>query len=296
MVRERNENGAVSTLNGSLTNVSTSIVVTNGGVFSSQPQFRIIIGSEIMLVTAVAGNTLTATRGQEGTVAVAHTDGATVAQIVTRDGLQNYIITNGLPMFGATARPATVFEDINGNVLNAASFTPYNIGGGSITDYTGSTGIGMNIPASGSNSLRVWATAAPSPPWKLSVWIGALGKSAGVTQILIGAKETGAGGSLSGLAMRFDGFVHQAWTSPTVFGAASSSTTAGGEPFGFWMQVEDDNVNLTFRAGIDGVLYRQIHQETRLNTLSSIDQLFFGGNDASSDFGALASIYSWVEE
>ena len=84
---EQFANNAVTTLNGAINNSVTSLVVTSATGFSTVPQFRLIIDSEIMLVTAVSGTTFTITRGAEGTTAASHSNGATVAQILTAGGL-----------------------------------------------------------------------------------------------------------------------------------------------------------------------------------------------------------------
>lgn len=92
---EQFANNATTTLNGGINNSTTSVVVLNGSPFSSSGNFRIIIDSEIMLVTNVSGNTFTVTRGSESTVAVAHNSGATVTQIVTAAAIQTCQTTLG---------------------------------------------------------------------------------------------------------------------------------------------------------------------------------------------------------
>ncbi len=47
----------------------------------------ILVGSEVMYVTAISTNTLTVLRGQEGTTAATYTAGVAVNQIVSRDSL-----------------------------------------------------------------------------------------------------------------------------------------------------------------------------------------------------------------
>jgi len=50
--------------------------------------FRILVDSEIMKVTGVSGTTLTVVRGQEGTPATAHDNGATVKHVLTAGALE----------------------------------------------------------------------------------------------------------------------------------------------------------------------------------------------------------------
>ena len=50
--------------------------------------FRIKIDGEILIVTGVAGNTFTITRGAEGTTAATHANGASVIHLLTKGGLE----------------------------------------------------------------------------------------------------------------------------------------------------------------------------------------------------------------
>lgn len=75
-------NRATTTLNGSINNSTTSIVVADGSVFPAS-DFFITIDSEILFCSARTGNTLTVTRGQQGTGAAAHVSGDTVAMNMT---------------------------------------------------------------------------------------------------------------------------------------------------------------------------------------------------------------------
>lgn len=87
---EQFANNATSTLNGTITNVQTTLVVASATLFPSVGTFRIIIDSEIMLVTGVSGTTFTVTRGVENTVQTTHNNGATVTQILTSGALQQF--------------------------------------------------------------------------------------------------------------------------------------------------------------------------------------------------------------
>lgn len=83
-------NRAETTLNGAITNVAISLVVTSAATFPTVAPFRIRIESEYIIVGAVAGTTFSSlTRGAEGTVAAAHTTGVAVIHPLTRAGLFN---------------------------------------------------------------------------------------------------------------------------------------------------------------------------------------------------------------
>src|SRR5436190_22498956 len=98
MATEKFANNPTTTLNGAINNSVTSITVTSATTFPTTGNFRILIDSEILLVTAVSGTTFTVTRGAEGTTAVTHADLASVDGIVTKgslDALRSDLISNG---------------------------------------------------------------------------------------------------------------------------------------------------------------------------------------------------------
>lgn len=87
---EQFANNAESTLDGSIDDSVTSLDVVSAATFPSSPQFRLGIDNEIMLVTAVAGNTFTVTRGVEGTTADSHSNAAPVQQIFTQGAREKW--------------------------------------------------------------------------------------------------------------------------------------------------------------------------------------------------------------
>ena len=87
---EHFSNNAVTTLANSIGTTDTEITVSNADGFPS-PNFRIVIDTEIMLVTAVSGVVFTVTRAIESTSLVGHTSNATVAQVLTAGALHQAI-------------------------------------------------------------------------------------------------------------------------------------------------------------------------------------------------------------
>lgn len=106
MAVERYANNATTALDGSITAASTTLTVNSAADFPTAGQFRILIDSEILVVTAVAGNIFTVSRGAEGTVAAAHNSNATVEHVLTKYSL---VGTRGLDarQFGATGDGVT---------------------------------------------------------------------------------------------------------------------------------------------------------------------------------------------
>ncbi len=92
MATEKFINNAQTTLNGSISNSATTITVLSSTPFGGVTgNFRIVIDSEIMLVTNVSGVTLTVTRGQEGTPAAYHGDGSVVSHVWTAGSLNQSV-------------------------------------------------------------------------------------------------------------------------------------------------------------------------------------------------------------
>ena len=87
-----------------INNVVTSLKVADTSQFPSDGNFRITVGTEIMLVTAVSGNDFTIVRGQEGSTAQAHDGGARVVQSLTSGGLQQ-MAKDSIGLFRDTNRP-----------------------------------------------------------------------------------------------------------------------------------------------------------------------------------------------
>ena len=76
-----NNSAVATTLSGSITSSATSLTVIATAGFPSSTPFRIVVGSEVMIVTAMGGSgnrTWTVTRHQDGTSAASASNGAAV--------------------------------------------------------------------------------------------------------------------------------------------------------------------------------------------------------------------------
>jgi YVTN family beta-propeller protein len=87
MTTERFSNQASTTLASSVGSGDLSISVQGTAHFPTQPEFRIRIGHELLLVTGVSGTTWTVTRGIEGTTADHHAAGSAVVAVLTAGAL-----------------------------------------------------------------------------------------------------------------------------------------------------------------------------------------------------------------
>lgn len=109
---EKFANAAQTTLNGSITNSAPTLTVTSAALFPTTGTFRILIGSEIMLVTNVAGNVFDVTRGSEGTAAVLHLTASVVTTILTAGALDQ--LKTDISVSGSNLGSALqIFKDVS---------------------------------------------------------------------------------------------------------------------------------------------------------------------------------------
>ena len=92
---ERLANNATTTLAAPSAYMDSTLVVTSGAMFPSSGNFRILIDSELLLVTGVSGTTWTVTRGIESTSRASHSLGVTITQVLTAGGIAQVISESG---------------------------------------------------------------------------------------------------------------------------------------------------------------------------------------------------------
>src|SRR5438128_10489511 len=120
---------AWTTLNGAILAGDTSLIVASFAAFPSSGQYRILIGDELLIVTAGQGTlTWTVTRGAEGTTAAAHADGASIYHTLTAASLLRspgaLTTTGDLPYLASTGAPTRLAAGSDGHYLRYASGIP----------------------------------------------------------------------------------------------------------------------------------------------------------------------------
>ena len=101
----------------------TTLTVTSGTTLGAVANSYILIGSEVLKVTAVSTNDLTVTRAQDGTTAAAHADGAKVYRLT-----ETTIATGNAADNGATTTATTIDVTLNTAALDAAVNSYIQIG------------------------------------------------------------------------------------------------------------------------------------------------------------------------
>src|SRR5262249_51500022 len=110
---EKFSNNAQSTLLAGIAVGDTTLQVASAALFPGSGNFRLVIDSEILLVTAVSGNTFTVSRGVEGTTAAAHNAGSLVTHVLTAAVAGNFAAKPEANTF--TLGPQTIQTGADGN-------------------------------------------------------------------------------------------------------------------------------------------------------------------------------------
>lgn len=306
--REQFTNNASTTLNGGINNSVTSITVTDGSVFPSSGNFRIIVESEIMVVTARSTNTLTVVRGQEGTAAASHSDSIVVTHIVTADSLDRLGKDNVI-LFGSSAPPLNKLVGTDGaTLLTTSDFSWTNQGGAAVSDQNGT--IVMRAPATSGNDFRLFRRTAPSPPWTLITafrpHVQGINGSSINCQLGMILRQSSSGKFIS-FAMNRQStaqmrFAVDHWSDVNNFGGSTPFLGANQIFLGpvVWSKLVDDNTNLKWSISDDGIEWIQVYSATRTTFMTTTGPDQFGvcinnGGDASGK-DALLRLLHWHTE
>jgi len=314
-------NSVATLLNGAINNSVTSLTVNDASTFPTSGNFRIIIDSEIMLVTGVSGNVLTVTRGQESTSAASHSNGASVSSIITKGSLEKFrseIFQAG----NYSGRPSSpnkgqLYLIDDGPTLNQSPsngnwksygpifrFKPIVTSGfawinqGGATEDSSDGVLILSVPTNSGDSLRIRKKTAPTPPYKVITFFAPTFKSQNFYNIGLCLRQSSDGkviffgyyrnnGSLIGV-VRFN--------SPTSFNSTTITRTTndlGGCCIkGFWLRIEDDNTNRKFQLSVDGINWTDLLSEGR-TTFMTADEIGYLGNSNNTSIGVDGTFYHW---
>lgn len=298
--RERFSNDAETTLDGAITDVATSLTVISATAFPTEGDFRILIESEIILVTAISGEVFTIVRARESTTGVAHASAKDVIQIVTEEGLTEYVRESADPW--ESERQAYRLVDASGDKINKASFTQVNFT--NTTDIDHSSGAisieNDDTPGSG-NSLRLLVRTAPSTPYTIEacmeIGIGAFAvpsSSSGHYGILF--RESGTSKIVSVSFRPMSAYAVWYWTNATTFSSEPAGRTAFSHFDKMWIKIEADGTNLKYNISHNGVNYIEL-----LDTLKDAffttapDQVGFYYSANSALLNNRVTLLSWSE-
>ena len=286
MRQERYVNNAQTTLNGGINASTTTVVVTDGSVFPTEGDFRIIIDSELMLVMARATNSLTVIRGQEGTTGATHSDTADVRATLTAGALTQYRADFEPHYIPGSTLPKRLFNP-SGVPIGQSSFTWYNQSTSTSEDLDDGS-ILLTTPANASNNWRGKYVTPPATPWIITAafsmfWMHEGGGEFPTCGLTV---QNSSDSKLitMGLTYRI-GFTPRLsigfWTNTfTGVGSYVVSTSIGTSSDLIWLRYTDDGVDHKQYISVDGINWLFLHSVSRTDWLSNGGDRVGFGHDA----------------
>ena len=299
--REQFVNNAATTLNGALTDVATSVTVTDGSVFPAEGDFRVLVNSEVMLVTARATNVLTVVRGYEGTTAASHLDLDDIKAILTEGNILDYVddsIGIGQSMYGGFQyRKPYRMLDFSGNTLDKTDFTWVDKGSTTDTD-TSAGGIGIEDP----DTATIWRIATRpilTPPYAVTVHFnigaGHATLTGGQSGMSLGWRDSATNRRVAGLfLLGTEAACWQFTNSTTSSGKVANELDCEWRYDSAWFKMVDDGTNFTWYISQDSMRWYMIGWDTRTAWLASPDEMFWGFN-SRGEADKRFVLNSWIE-
>lgn len=292
-------NAASTTLDGSIDNVTTSIVLTDGSIFPLIGDYRLGIESnEIVKVTSRSGNTLTVVRGVDGTSASSHPDGGNVRTILTQEAADRYIRDFVNPL--AFSAPPDRLLTLGGAPITKGDFTGLNLNASTVVDDPNGS-ITLNMGGSiSSPDVKVLYKSAPNAPYKVTAHLmgGIFSILAPSSRFFLGFRESSSG-KLSAIRFTYRAFsLIRYYTSPNSVTGAPSDTSSIDQSSraDYWLQIEHDSTDLFYRLSADGYNWWEHHTEDDAFWFDSQpDQVWWGGTSRNND-GESVHLLAWIEE
>lgn len=325
MATEKFANSVSTTLSTDITTLGqTTIIVVSATGFPADPQFRILVNGEIMLVTAVSGTTWTVTRGVESTQTTTCAAGTLVEHIFTAGALSK--LREELVSIGTYANlptssqqtgdlyvPTDSFYDFiryngsswdhfrNGRKLTVpvdASYSWDNAGTGTVVTTYGGV-IGFTNPGT-SGQLQVRYKTAPATPYTITM--ACLPHYIQTNSSFVGFAFRDATGKLATAGIGYSSsawnYRISKWTTTTSF---SADYTSGAVPPMVvhgpvtWLQISNTGTNRIYRVSSNGINWTQLHtiDNTDFMNASAAHQVGFCWGDVTGDIGL--TVLHWEE-
>lgn len=323
---EKYKNNSGSTLASGINDSQTTLSVSSASSFPTGGNFRIRIGTEIMLVTGVSGTTFTVTRGAESTIAASHSGGDSVLGVLTAGAIDQLRIDDcgadtvgNRPAAGVAGRlylptSGLAIERDNGSLwtpygplhkftrgFQVSDFTWDNQGSAAATDQGGA--IYLTCPNNNGESIHALYKAVSTPHTITACFSAPLFSSISAANATPGFgllhRVSGGGLRLFGIRWRQSSSVHpvyriDSWTSSTSSSSLGTPTVIGPTQNVFWLRLVDDNTNRKFLISVDGVNFVQILSETRSTFITATQGGFFlDPNINGSTFDSQVMLLSW---
>lgn len=311
-------NAANSTLSAAITSTSaTTLTVTSGSTFPASGNFRILVDTELMLVTGVSSNTFTVTRGIEGTTAATHLNLAPVTHVLTAASLIAAVGQMNLrgtfssrPAAGIPGRcyycsdsPFSYFDDgttwqkyFGSYPLvtqpSQSTFTWDNQNAASAVDSNDM----LVMTGDTSHNVGLYKTA-PATPYNIDMGFLWASDPLASSSLLVGFRDTGS--SNSGKLVVLDAAQQNSsyqfntikFTNLSTFSATYQSNNSVFIPGGMmFLRITDDGTNFKFSFSNDGINFVNYDSRSRTDFLTPAN-VFFGVTGTSKP--NILSLFHW---
>lgn len=285
---EQVKNGAASTLSGnsgSITAAAVTFNVADGSVFPAFGNFRVLCGSELMIIGARTSNAFSAVvRGAEGTTAAIHADGVAITHIITAAGLKNL----STPTRTVLTAPPVV-----------STWTTENLGASTFVDDTDSivltTDAVANIPA----MVGIYR-AAPATPYTITAMIITAMFHKPYLAYGISFRQSSDGKMHSLIALAADLGLSvleiQSVKFPTATSASILYQATKYPGLLQWFRITDDGTNRILSISSDGLNWLVQHTIGRTDYLTANQVGFYVSkqNLATPNFSVISRLVSWA--
>jgi hypothetical protein len=326
MAYERFANGGLSSLVAGINDAVLALTVKSATGFPTGGNFRILVESEIMLVTAVAGNVFTVSRAQEGTSAASHDADAAVNHVLTAGALAQREIdqfaTGALGNRDAAGQAGRLYLPTEGYVhqdngslwdmLPLSKVTPpasgdyswVNQGSATVTDTKGMMVLTAPSHAS-ADGLRCLVKSAPATPYKITVGFLAQNpiyiNSYSIPQFGVCWRESSSGKLLTygwGSNNYPLYFMYAQWTDPSTLSTGQFGGGYGASPIApYWVRFGDDGTYRTVDISSDGFNWVPIQPPQARTAFCTPNQVGVFANNWKTSYGIprVVSVLHWRE-
>jgi hypothetical protein len=300
MAYERFANGGLSSLEAGISDSDLALTVKSAVGFPTGGNFRVVVESEIMLVTDVQGKVFTITRAQEGSSAVAHDADVAVFHVLTAGSLAQRDIeqfgTGGIASRDAAGQSGRLWLPTEGfvgqdngslwDMMALSRFTPpdsgdftwVNQGSAAVANSKGMMVLSPPGVASGEN-VRCLVKSAPGTPYEFTVAMLALSPAyttaTAMAQYGICWRESGSGKLLlfgPGMASYPTTFNYTQMTNATTV-SVNSVQVSMPAPAIVWIRFADDGTYRTVKISMDGFNFEPIAAAQGRTTFLTADQV-----------------------
>lgn len=313
-----------STLAGSITNSATTLAVASASTFPTGGTFRIAIGDELMVVTAVSGTTFTVTRGAEGTTATSHTSGVTVSGVLTAGALAQYradIVQAGAIGSRPSAGNAGTLYLTDGAISrdNGSAWVDYGPvrqltppGTYSGWGYGRSSTLG-SVTSWGPGYFNMTQNSGEGSQHKLQTYVRNMPTTSDITITARIAASISGATAFTGICFRDSGKVYSlvyltslvstvSTPSIAVYNHATESGTTGTELFRYttymtqdvWLRLRHTGTTLSSSISLDGVTFSSLASATT-SGFTPTQGGIVSGSATSISYGTQMTVYDWKE-